>query len=159
MTNDFFLTLSVVLSFTSYIIVIKQYIVLSNWLLSFTSILLSFLYIFRDLMAHFFLLLLWNNTLLWRRKRQPNPVLLPGEVHGQRSLAGHNPRGPKELDTTEQLSLTHSTLCCMDIAQFFIHSARERHFDCSQFLAIINKSPYKYLYVDFKVNVHCNWIC
>ena len=29
------------------------------------------------------------------------PVFLPGESHGQRSLAGCSPRGHKELDTTE----------------------------------------------------------
>ena len=29
----------------------------------------------------------------------PTPVLLPGESHGQRSLAGHSPQGVKELDT------------------------------------------------------------
>ena len=34
----------------------------------------------------------------------PTPVLLPGESHGQRSLAGHSPKGCKQLDTTEQLS-------------------------------------------------------
>ena len=38
-----------------------------------------------------------------RRKWQPIPVFLPGESHGQRSLAGYSPRGPKELDMTEQL--------------------------------------------------------
>ena len=27
----------------------------------------------------------------WRRRRQPAPVFLPGESHGQRSLAGHSP--------------------------------------------------------------------
>ena len=26
---------------------------------------------------------------LWRRKWQPTPVILPGEFHGQRSLAGY----------------------------------------------------------------------
>ena len=34
-----------------------------------------------------------------RRQWQPTPVLLPGESHGQRSLAGYSPRGHKELDT------------------------------------------------------------
>ena len=29
----------------------------------------------------------------WRRKWQPTPVLLPGKVHGQRSLAGCSPWG------------------------------------------------------------------
>ena len=27
----------------------------------------------------------------WRRKWQPTPALLPGEFHGQRSLAGYSP--------------------------------------------------------------------
>ena len=31
----------------------------------------------------------------------PTPVFLPGESHGQRSLAGYNLCGHKELDTTE----------------------------------------------------------
>ena len=42
----------------------------------------------------------------WRRKWQPTPVFLPGEPHGQRSLAGYSPRGRKESDTTEQLHFT-----------------------------------------------------
>ena len=32
---------------------------------------------------------------------QPTPVFLPGESHGQRSLAGYGPQGCKESDTTE----------------------------------------------------------
>ena len=39
----------------------------------------------------------------WRRKWQPTPVFLPGEFHGQRSLADYSPWVPKESDTTEQL--------------------------------------------------------
>ena len=39
----------------------------------------------------------------WRRKWQPTPVFLPGESHGQGSLAGCSSWGFKELDTkTEQ---------------------------------------------------------
>ena len=33
--------------------------------------------------------------------RQPTPVFLPGESHGQRSLAGYSPWSHKEKDTTE----------------------------------------------------------
>ena len=33
------------------------------------------------------------------------PVLLPGQPHGQRSLAGHSPWGCKESDTTQRLGL------------------------------------------------------
>ena len=51
----------------------------------------------------------------WRREWQPTtvewqptPALLPGEFHGQRSLAGYSPWGRKESDTTEQLALSLS---------------------------------------------------
>ena len=37
----------------------------------------------------------------WRRAWQPTPVFLPGESHGQRSLAGYSPWGQKESDMTE----------------------------------------------------------
>ena len=42
----------------------------------------------------------------WRRKWQSTPVFLPGESHGQRSLAGYNPWGHKESDTTKGLTLS-----------------------------------------------------
>ena len=44
----------------------------------------------------------------WRREWQPTPVLLSGEFHGQRSLAGYSPQGRKESDMTEQLTLSLS---------------------------------------------------
>ena len=51
----------------------------------------------------------WVGKILWRREWQPTLVFLPGEFHGQRSLAGHSPRSRKELDTTKQLhSLTET---------------------------------------------------
>jgi len=33
----------------------------------------------------------WVGKILWRRALQPTPVFLPGESHGQRSLAGYSP--------------------------------------------------------------------
>ena len=41
-----------------------------------------------------------------------NPFQYPclGNSHGQRSLAGYSPWGPKELDTTEQLTCTHADI-------------------------------------------------
>ena len=42
----------------------------------------------------------------WRSEWQPTPVFLPGNSHGQRSLAGYSPGGRKELDTTERLTLS-----------------------------------------------------
>ena len=37
---------------------------------------------------------------------QPTPVFLPGESHGQQSLAGYSPWGHKESDTTKRLTLS-----------------------------------------------------
>ena len=50
----------------------------------------------------------WVGKIPWRRAWQPTPVLLPGEPHGQRSLAGYSLWGRKEWDTTERLSTAHS---------------------------------------------------
>ena len=43
----------------------------------------------------------WGGKIPWSRKWQPTPVLLPGESHGQKSLAGYSPRGHREVDMTE----------------------------------------------------------
>ena len=44
---------------------------------------------------------LWFGKIPWRRAGQPTPVFLPGESHGQRSLAGYSPWGCKESARTE----------------------------------------------------------
>ena len=50
----------------------------------------------------------WVGKMTWRREWQPTPEFLPGEFHGQRSLAGYSPWRCKESDTTEQLSFRFS---------------------------------------------------
>ena len=40
----------------------------------------------------------WVGKILWRREWQPTPVFLPGESHGQRSLAGYSPWDCKESE-------------------------------------------------------------
>ena len=50
----------------------------------------------------------WFRKIPWRRELLPTPVFLPGEFHGQRSLVGYSPRGPKESATMEQLTLSLS---------------------------------------------------
>ena len=47
----------------------------------------------------------WVEKILWRRKRLPTPVFLPGESHGRRTLVGYSPWGHKESNMTEQLSV------------------------------------------------------
>ena len=43
----------------------------------------------------------WIGKIPWRRALQLTPVFLPGESHGQMSLAGYGPYCHKELDMTE----------------------------------------------------------
>ena len=50
----------------------------------------------------------WVGMIPWRKEWQPTPVFLPGEFHGQRSLAGYSPWGRKESDMTERLHSLHS---------------------------------------------------
>ena len=43
----------------------------------------------------------WVGKIPWRRVYQLIPVFLPGESHGQRSLAGYSPEGGRGLNMTE----------------------------------------------------------
>ena len=43
----------------------------------------------------------WIGKIPWKREWLPNPLFLPGEFHGQRSLAGYSPWGHKESNMTE----------------------------------------------------------
>ena len=57
----------------------------------------------------------------WRREWLPTPVFLPGEFHGQRSLAGYSPWGRKGSDTTEWLTLLlHATYIARHCSQHFM---------------------------------------
>ena len=50
----------------------------------------------------------WEGKLPWRWEWQPTPVFLPGEFHGQRSLAGYSSWDHKESDMTERLTRTNT---------------------------------------------------
>ena len=53
---------------------------------------------------YFTFVLAWISTYVYaymEEGMQPISVFLPGESHGQRSLAGYSPRGRKESDMTE----------------------------------------------------------
>ena len=56
----------------------------------------------------------------WRRAWQPTPVFLPGESHGQRSLAGYSPWGCKELDRTELDKCTQKQLLKSCLQYYFL---------------------------------------
>ena len=48
----------------------------------------------------------WVRKVPWRREWLPTPVFLPGEFHGQKSLAGYNPWGCKQSNVTVHLTDT-----------------------------------------------------
>ena len=56
----------------------------------------------------------WVRSLGWEdpleKERQSTPVFLPGEFHGQGSLAGYHPWGHKESNATKTLLLTPGSL-------------------------------------------------
>ena len=58
----------------------------------------------------------WVRKIPWRRAWQPTPVLLPGESHGQGSLAGYSPQGCKVVSTVghnwSDLARTHVHTHC-----------------------------------------------
>ena len=55
----------------------------------------------------------WVGKIPWRRKREPTPVFLPGESHGQTSLASYSPRGHKRVRYNGTRTHTHAHLCVM----------------------------------------------
>ena len=52
----------------------------------------------------------WVGKIPWRRAQQPTPAFLPGESHGQRSLAGCSPQGGthRVRHDRRDLARTHS---------------------------------------------------
>ena len=49
----------------------------------------------------------WVRKIPWRKAQQPTPVFLPGESHGQRSLAGYSPWVHRESYMTEATAFKH----------------------------------------------------
>ena len=61
----------------------------------------------------------------WRRARQPTPVFLPGEPHGQRSLLSYSPQGRKESELTEET--LHARMCAIHNPDFLELFTVEKH--------------------------------
>ena len=88
------------------------------------------------------------------------PVFLPGESHGQRSLAGYSPRGHKESDTTEHsrtrawdvlrehscliicIKPDFALLCCSTFSSLIIKDECGR-VRAGLYITFIDKSSYK----------------
>ena len=65
----------------------------------------------------------WVGKLPWGREQLPTPVLLPGDLHGQRSLVGCSAWGCKESDTTAWITLSlHCQFIKKHLAKFNSYS-------------------------------------
>ena len=60
---------------------------------------------------------LWEGTITSRMKWLPTPVFLPGEFHGQRSLAGYSTRAQRETGQSDLHFHFSHLLCTGEIAQ------------------------------------------
>ena len=70
----------------------------------------------------------WVGKIPWRRTWQLTPVVLPGESHGQRSLAGYGPWGCKESDRTEATRHTCTQTPVIPTPYFFLLMRKAHHF-------------------------------
>ena len=86
----------------------------------------------------------WVRKIPWRRKWQPTPAFLPGEFHGQRGLVVYSPRGCKELDTTEQLTLSFHFLSLHYVQTIILHMCTYTHTSIWPTKTILSK----YLFFD-----------
>ena len=89
-------------------------------------------------------LTVFNHWLCHTRRRtwQPTPVFMPGESHGQRSLAGYSPWGRTESDTTERLSTCRTILgCFMSVHPSIQYRISEHGKDGKLLLLVIDKTP------------------
>ena len=85
----------------------------------------------------------WVRKIPWRRAWQPTSVFLPGESHGQRSLASHSPLGCTELSMTKAAQhIAHSRAClCVYIYHILlIRLSVDRHLGSFHILAIVNNA-------------------
>ena len=86
----------------------------------------------------------WVRKIPWRRVRQPIPVFLPEESHGQRSLAGYSSWGRKQLDMTERLTVSPPAAMQTWFEFWLYHSPTKwpgaSHFSEPQFPHLENRS-------------------
>ena len=71
---------------------------------------------------------LWVGKIPWKKARQPIPVFMPGELHGQRSLAGDSPRGLKGSDRTEPTKHVRTHILHVYRSQLFDIALQCLHF-------------------------------
>ena len=113
----------------------------------------------------------WVRKIPWRRTWQLNPVFLPGESQGERSLAGYTVHGvgSKESDTTECLTNIHCTVWWTRHAALHIHAKTKaiftilprfhRQFGGTYLLLITKRIPKIRLGASHTILYWLKWAC
>ena len=93
----------------------------------------------------------WVLKIRWRRKWQPTPVFLPGEIHGEKEASG-SPWGCKRVrrDLATKQQPRYAIVYGYHI--FFIYSSVSGYLGCLQGLAVVNNAA-----VNVGVHISC-WI-
>ena len=105
----------------------------------------------------------WVGKIPWRRKWLPNPLFLPGEFDGQRSLEVYSPWSHKESNMTEQLTLSlllfwpklYVSNSSVNQDQFLCHksSSQEKEYDWLSFGQLFSAHipSLNYLHVQLRI--------
>ena len=101
-----------------------------------------------------------------RREWQSTPVFFPGEFHGQRSLAGHSPRGLKEADRSEQLTHAGGKMKLLHLLSKLLaqYGTRGRKWKCSSlscvwlFVALWTVTCQAPLSMEFSRQEYRSWV-
>ena len=102
----------------------------------------------------------WVGKIPWGREWQPTPVLSPGESHGQRSLAGYSPWGPKELDMTGNSMQVKRTLTAEALLRWWaIGSVWEGQQRSQQTQHLMELTFYKKCGIKVRNSWEATWPC
>ena len=69
----------------------------------------------------------WVGKISWRREWLPTPVFLPGESHGQRTLAGYSPWGCRVGHNWETSTFTHLGLYIQKVGKLDLTCQAPNH--------------------------------
>ena len=91
----------------------------------------------------------------WRNEWLPTPLFLPGEFHGERSLAGYSPWLAKMFDITERLTHTGKYLVVFAIIYIYIYT----HTHTYTYLCIQHTQTHSSVLVCVLVAQSCPTLC
>ena len=96
----------------------------------------------------------WVGKIPWRRKWQPTPVFLPGELHGQRSLASHILHGIVKNQTRLRDCTTTNCPLCSSLS--FVVIVIVKGISFRWIFSLLSKLPYQFSSVAWSYLTLCD---